>query len=196
MSLALRSNLSSPSLSFPVLPVPRFLPLQLLSPYHTPFHTPLLYLCLSRCSFLALLSLSPSHRIRSQAWRGGWERKREREPESALSASLLDGVVSRESSRVTVVTGGVTSLHRRLLCHQLQSWARFSQTWLELCAQHVCVCVCAACDQDTTAFSIYSSASEVRLCCKGGVDRNSVLYFLKCVFFIEIDEERSWYHMT
>lgn len=58
----------------------------------------------------------------------GGPRENEREPESALSASLLDGLVSRESRRVTVVTGGVTSLHRRLLCHQLQSRARFSQT--------------------------------------------------------------------
>lgn len=122
MSLALRSNLSAPSLSFPVLPVPRFLPLQLLSPYHTPFHTPLLYLCLSRCSFLALLSYKPFTQDQVAGVKGGLrEKEREREPESALSASLLDGVVSRESSRVTVVTGGVTSLHRRLLCHQLQS---------------------------------------------------------------------------
>lgn len=74
MSLAFRSDSFSRSLA-------RSLPLQLFSPYHSPVQTPLLYLCLSHYSFLLSLALSPSHRIRSQAWR---EAQRERERCRAL----------------------------------------------------------------------------------------------------------------
>lgn len=142
MSLALRSNLSAPSLSFPVLPVPRFLPLQLLSPYHTPFHTPLLYLCLSRCSFLALLSLSPSHRIRSQAWRGGSERKREGESQRALYQQVcLMGLSAvsqagspwwQEVSLPCIAAFCATSCSLEHAFHR-PDWS---------CAHNMCVCVC------------------------------------------------------
>lgn len=87
MSLALRSNLSSPSLSFPVLPVPRFLPLQLLPLSHSIPHPPAISLSLTM--FVPSLAfLKPFTQDQVAGVKGGLrEKERERTRERFISKS-------------------------------------------------------------------------------------------------------------